>query len=87
MNLKWTSLIVRDTTSLEKWQLKHKTHIISPTMKTEAEIIALYVATYPHLAALAASGQRRPLGDAMSRLAYPAGISGLDALTISKIGL
>jgi hypothetical protein len=56
-------------------------------MKTEAEIIALYVATYPHLAALAASGQRRPLGDAMSRLAYPAGISGLDALTISKIGL
>ena len=56
-------------------------------MKTEAEIIAIYVATYPHLAALAASGRKRSLGTTMSRLAYPAGISGMDALTISKIGL
>ena len=58
-------------------------------MKTEAEIIALYVQQYTHLSRLAGrSGPhaKRVLGDTMSRLAYPAGISGSDALLISKIG-
>lgn len=56
-------------------------------MKTESQIIALYVAKYPHLKKMAESPSHKHLGDAMSRLAYPRGITGLDALTISKIGL
>lgn len=56
-------------------------------MKTTAEIIAIYVARYPHLAALAANNELRALGNAMASLAYPDGITGADALVISKLGL
>ena len=53
----------------------------------EEQLIETYVSTYPHLAPLARSGQMRALGDAVARLAYPTGVTGVDALTISKIGL
>lgn len=59
-------------------------------MKTITEIIALYVSQYPHLALLASkTGQQaeKALGDAMSHLACPAGITGTDALLISKLGI
>ena len=55
--------------------------------KTERQLIEIYVSNYPHLAPIAHSGQMRALGDAVSRLAYPTGVTGVDALTISKIGL
>jgi len=56
-------------------------------MKTTTQIIAIYVARYPHLAALAANNELRALGSAMASLAYPDGITGADALVISKLGL
>jgi hypothetical protein len=75
------------TYDYEKAQIDVEEGTCAITSYKENELIEIYVATYPHLAPLARSGQMRALGDAMSRLAYPNGITGEDALIISKIGL
>ena len=60
----------------------------------QAEIADIYAATYPQsftvLVARAKTGDARAckaLGDNMARVAYPASISGSDALEIAKIGM
>lgn len=65
----------------------------APLIKTMEQIIDMYVAAYPHLATLARNAKAgsvqamKTLGDNMSRLAYPVGITGKDALTVSFVGL
>ena len=60
----------------------------------QTEIADIYAATYPlsftALVSSAKTGDARAvkaLGDNMARVAYPASISGPDALEIAKIGL
>ena len=60
----------------------------------QAEIADIYAATYPlsfaRLVARAKAGSVqscKALGDNMARVAYPASITGTDALEIAKIGL
>lgn len=59
----------------------------------QAKIVEKYEAVYPHLSVLAQRARSgdvqacKALGDSMSRLAYPDGISGLDALAIGDIGV
>jgi hypothetical protein len=59
----------------------------------QTEIADIYATTYPRsftvLVARAKTGDARAckaLGDSMARVAYPASISGPDALEIAKIG-
>jgi hypothetical protein len=60
----------------------------------QTEIADIYATTYPRsftaLVARAKTGDSRAckaLGDNMARVAYPASISGPDALEIAKIGM
>jgi len=60
----------------------------------QTEIADIYATTYPRsftvLVARAKTGDARAckaLGDNMARVAYPASISGPDALEIAKIGM
>lgn len=60
-------------------------------IRSENELIDLYVMTYPFLSALATRRDdrrtRKQLGDMMARLAYPKGINGPEAMIISSVGL
>lgn len=60
----------------------------------QIELADLYARTYPQsmatLVARAKAGSPqaiKALGDNMARVAYPAGVSGPDALEIAKIGI